>query len=178
MIDSEHFSIMKLIYGHNIDEIKKIYLTASGGPFLNFKVNELKKIKPRDALRHPKWKMGKKITIDSSTLKNKILELAEAQKLFNFPEKKLEIIIHENSLVQEIIKLNNGLTKFIYHDTSMTIPLANAIFDDKLNIENFYKKDRWKNNNFSDLIFKKVDKKIFPMIKLKIGLMNIHQHQL
>ncbi len=166
-IDSEHFSIMKLIYGHNINEIKKVYLTASGGPFLNYKVNQLRKIIPKDALKHPKWKMGKKVTIDSSTLMNKILELVEAQKLFNFPVKKLDILIHPNSLVHAIIQFKNGLTKFIYHDTSMIIPLANAIFDDKLNIEEFYKEERNKNDRFEDLIFKKVDKKIFPMIKLK-----------
>ncbi len=166
-IDSEHFSIMKLIYGHNINEIKKVYLTASGGPFLNFKVNQLRKIIPKDALKHPKWKMGKKVTIDSSTLMNKILELVEAQKFFNFPVKKLDILIHPNSLVHAIIQFKNGLTKFIYHDTSMIIPLANAIFDDKLNIEEFYKEERNKNDRFEDLIFKKVDKKIFPMIKLK-----------
>ena len=93
-IDSEHFSISKLIENHNIDEIKKIYITASGGPFLNYNYQKLKKIKAKDALKHPKWKMGKKITIDSSTLMNKILEIVEAQKLFNVPENKIEIIIH------------------------------------------------------------------------------------
>ena len=96
-IDSEHYSILKLIKDCKIDEIKKIYLTASGGPFLNYKPYQFKKIKPKDALRHPKWKMGKKITIDSSTLMNKILELIEAQKLFNIPRKKLDIIIHPDS---------------------------------------------------------------------------------
>ena len=81
-VDSEHFSIMKLLENHNIKDIKKIYLTASGGPFLNYKFSKLKKIKPSDAVKHPKWKMGKKISIDSASLMNKILELIEAQKIF------------------------------------------------------------------------------------------------
>ena len=165
-VDSEHYSIFKLIENLNQNEIEKIYLTASGGPFLNYKKKELLKISPKDALKHPKWKMGQKITIDSSTLMNKILELIEAQKLFNIPNNKLEIIIHPNSLVHAIVKKKNGLITFIYHDTSMIIPLANAIFDGKLDIKEFYKIDR-KNDQLENLVFKKVDKKIFPVIFLK-----------
>ena len=165
-VDSEHYSIFKLIENLNQNEIEKIYLTASGGPFLNYKKKELLKISPKDALKHPKWKMGQKITIDSSTLMNKILELIEAQKLFNIPNNKLEIIIHPNSLVHAIVKKKNGLITFIYHDTSMIIPLANAIFDGKLDIKEFYEIDR-KNDQLENLVFKKVDKKIFPVIFLK-----------
>ena len=91
-------------------------------------MNDLNKIKPSDALKHPRWKMGKKISIDSATLMNKIFELIEAQKLFNLPESKLEIVIHPESLVHAIVTFKNGLTKFVYHETSMIIPLANAIF--------------------------------------------------
>ena len=96
-IDSEHFSIQKLIENHSITRIKKIYITASGGPFLNYRLSQFKNIKPKDAIRHPKWKMGKKISVDSSTLMNKILELIEATKLFNIPINKLDILIHPNS---------------------------------------------------------------------------------
>ena len=165
-VDSEHYSIFKLIENLNQNEIEKIYLTASGGPFLDYKKKELRKISPKEALKHPKWKMGQKITIDSSTLMNKILELIEAQKLFNLPNNKLDIIIHPNSLVHAIVKKKNGLITFIYHDTSMIIPLANAIFDGKLNIKEFYKTDK-KNDKLENLVFKKVDKKIFPVIILK-----------
>ena len=163
-VDSEHFSIFKLLENHNIKEIKKIYITASGGPFLNYNPNQLKKIKPTEALKHPKWKMGKKISIDSSTLMNKILELIEAQKLFNLKIKNLDILIHPDSLVHAIVEFKNGLTKFIYHDTSMVIPLANAIFDGSLNIEKFYKT---KKKSINDLSFKKVNPKLFPIIKIK-----------
>ena len=165
-VDSEHYAIFKLIQNLNQNEIEKIFITASGGPFLYYKKHELRKISPKEALKHPKWKMGQKITIDSSTLMNKILELIEAQKLFNLPNEKLDIIIHPNSLVHAIVKKKNGLITFIYHDTSMIIPLANAIFDGKLNIKEFYKTDK-KNDKLENLVFKKVDKKIFPVIILK-----------
>ena len=164
-VDSEHFSISKLLDNIELDNIEKVYLTASGGPFLNLKLNKFKKIKPHHALKHPKWKMGKKISVDSSTLMNKILELIEAQKLFNIPSNKLDIVIHPNSLVHAIITLKNGLSKLIYHETSMVIPLANAIFDNKVNIKDFYKKKIEPFN--SNLNFSKVDKKKFPIINLK-----------
>ena len=168
-IDSEHFSISKLIENHKISEINKIYITASGGPFLNYNLNRFKKIKPKDALKHPKWKMGKKITIDSSTLMNKILELIEAQKLFNIPEHKLEIIIHPESLVHAIVEFKNGLTKFLYHQTSMKIPIANALFDSQINIKDFLNIKLRKNfkNKIDNLTFQTVNPKIFPIIKLK-----------
>ena len=166
-VDSEHYSILKLIENYKIDQIKKIYLTASGGPFLNYKPHQFKKIKPKDALRHPKWKMGKKITIDSSTLMNKILELIEAQKLFNIPSKKLDILIHPNSLVHAIVMFKNGLTKMLYHQTTMIIPIVNAIFDGKININDFYKPMIKNKDMIENISFRRVDPKIFPIIKLK-----------
>ena len=164
-VDSEHFSILKLIKNYKLSEINKVYLTASGGPFLNFKKNQLKDIKPKDALKHPTWKMGRKVSIDSATLVNKMLEIIEAQKIFNLPDDKLEILIHPESLVHAVIDFKNGLKKFIYHDTSMIIPLANAIFDENFNIEFFYNKKR--RASIESLRFKRVDKKIFPIIKIK-----------
>ncbi len=164
-IDSEHYSIKILLENHNLDEIDKIYITASGGPFLNYKAHQFKKIRPKDALKHPKWKMGKKISVDSSTLMNKILEVVEANKLFKIPLNKLEILIHPNSLVHAIVQLKNGLTKFIYHDTSMIIPLANAIFNGNIQIDEFYKNKKKK--VIENLIFRSVNPVIFPIIKMK-----------
>ena len=164
-IDSEHFSIYKLIEKENINSIKKIYITASGGPFLNYQRKNFKKIKPKDALKHPKWKMGNKISVDSSTLMNKIFEIAEAEKLFNIKNKKLEILIHPESLVHAIIEFKNGLKKFLYHETSMIIPLANAIFNEKLKIKSFLKSKN--KNQIKNLSFKKVDAKKFPLISIK-----------
>ena len=164
-IDSEHFSIFKLLEYEKKEEIKKIYITASGGPFLNYNKKQLQKIKPVDALKHPKWKMGKKISVDSSTLMNKILELSEAQKIFNFENQKLSIVIHPESLVHAIIELKNGLVKFIYHETSMIIPILNAIYEKNLDIDKFFKK---KNSQvLKNITFKNVNKQIFPVIKLK-----------
>tara|TARA_Y200000002_G_scaffold68632_1_gene53401 strand:- start:6292 stop:7461 length:1170 start_codon:yes stop_codon:yes gene_type:complete len=162
-VDSEHFSIFKLLDNCKKSEIKKIYLTASGGPFLNYNLAQLKKIKPKDALKHPKWRMGKKISIDSATLMNKILELIEAQKLFNIPMDKLDILIHPESLVHAILEFNNGLKKFIYHETSMIIPLANAIFDSKIDIDYFLKTRK----KIENLNFIEADKKNFPIIEIK-----------
>ena len=163
-VDSEHFAISELLKLHNLKEIEKIIITASGGPFLNLNKNKFKNIKPKDALNHPKWQMGKKISVDSATLINKILELIEAQKLFNIPEEKLKILIHPESLVHAIIKLKNGLIKFIYHETSMIIPLANAIFNNKIKINDFLKLNDKKKYLLS---FREVDKNIFPIIRIK-----------
>ena len=166
-VDSEHFSISQLLMSHSLNEIKKIYLTASGGPFLNYNFKKLKNVRPKDALQHPRWKMGKKISVDSATLMNKMLELIEAQKLFNIPNKQLDIIIHPQSLVHAIVELNNGLVKFIYHETSMIIPLVNAIFEGDLNINDFYKSKGKSKKNIDDLSFKKVNVKTFPVIQIK-----------
>ena len=173
-VDSEHFSISQLIKDIKMEDIEKIYLTASGGPFLNLKISQFKNINPRQALVHPKWKMGKKISIDSSTLMNKLLELVEAQKLFGIPGHKLDILIHPESLIHAIVKLKNGLSKFLYHETSMVIPLANAIFDGKLNINLFFKKKKDLNTKyFPNLIFKPPNQKIFPIIKI---IKRINEH--
>ena len=91
-IDSEHFSILKLLENHKIEDVKKIYLTASGGPFLNYKISKMKNIKPQQAIKHPKWKMGKKISIDSATLMNKMFEVIEAHKLFLLILKILKLL--------------------------------------------------------------------------------------
>ena len=166
-VDSEHFSIHELIKNHNLNEIKKVYLTASGGPFLNYSYNKLKKVKQREALNHPKWKMGKKISIDSSTLVNKILELIEAQKLFKIPSNKLEILIHPDSLVHAIIQFKNGLSKFLFHETSMIIPLSNAIFENNIDVSKFNLGKNRPSEFGKSIIFKKLDQKIFPIIKIK-----------
>ena len=164
-IDSEHFSIQELTKNYSNEDIDKIYITASGGPFLNFNINKFKNIKPKAALKHPKWKMGSKISIDSATLMNKVLEIIEAIRLFPFNFEKYEIIIHPQSLVHAIVKFNNGITKFLYHETDMSVPIANALFNFKLNLKknNLLK---IKNNSIQNLEFIHVDKKRFPAINL------------
>jgi len=165
-IDSEHFSISELSKKHTNNEIDKIYITASGGPFLKLHKNKFKYIKPKDAIKHPKWKMGKKISVDSATLMNKVLELTEALKLFPFDANKYEIIIHPQSLIHAIVKFKNGTTYFLYHLPDMKIPISNALFDGKFNYVKYFKKKI--KYNFSDQIleFFPVDKNKFPTLRL------------
>ena len=158
-IDSEHFSIQELLKENEKDNIDKIYITASGGPFFQKKINS--NIKPKQALNHPKWNMGKKISIDSATMMNKVFELIEARKLFPKYKKKINILIHPQSLVHAIINYKNGLSKFIYHEPNMIIPISNAILNNDVEIRNFIKLDE----NFSDdvnLKFYKISRKNFP----------------
>ena len=163
-LDSEHFSIWSLLKNENKGNIKKIYLTASGGPFLNKKLNSIKYVKPKHALNHPNWKMGKKISIDSATMMNKIFEVIEATKIFNLNKNKFQILIHPKSYIHAVVHFNSGLTKFLSHKTSMEIPIANAIFPKKLNF-------KIKNNDFdyeklNGLNFFLPNKKNFPLLEI------------
>ncbi len=163
-IDSEHFSVMELLKQENKQNIEKIYLTASGGPFLNYSKNKMKNIKPVQAIKHPKWKMGKKISVDSATMMNKIFEVIEAHKLFDIDLKKIEILIHPQSLVHAILKFKNGLHKYLYFEPDMSIPIGNALFGNSFD----YKVKAKKNYKYeSDLEFLDVKKSRFPAIKLK-----------
>ena len=161
-VDSEHFSIWYAIK-NNRNKIKKIFLTASGGPFINLPLNEFKKIKIKQALKHPNWKMGKKISIDSATLMNKIFELIEAKKIFNLDINKFKIIIHPKSYVHAIVHFNNGLVKFLAHETNMSIPIMNSLYENKAFQYNNKSLNISKLNNLN---FSKPNKKKFPVIKL------------
>ena len=162
-IDSEHFSIFSLLNNNNINKVEKIYITASGGPFINFPKNNFDKIKPKDALKHPNWKMGKKITIDSATLMNKVFEVIEAKNIFNLDYNKISILTHPKSYIHAIIKFNNGLTKFLAHDPDMKIPIYNSIY--LSNIKNI-KTHPLNLKVLNNLELKNVDTKKFPLIKL------------
>ena len=130
-IDSEHFSIWSMLNNSNVNKIEKIFITASGGPFLNKPIKKLRKINPKQAIKHPNWPMGKKISIDSATLANKVFEVIEAQRIFNIDKKKFQILIHPKSYIHAIIKFNNGLVKFLAHETNMKIPIFNSIYFNK-----------------------------------------------
>ena len=165
-IDSEHFSISELTKNISNDEIEKIYITASGGPFLNLNKNKFKDIKPKDAIKHPKWKMGKKISVDSATLMNKVLELTEAVKLFSFDSDKYEIVIHPQSLIHAIVKLKNGITYFLYHVPDMKIPISNALLEGKFDYSKYFKDKNLNNLSNQNLEFLPVDKKKFTTLNL------------
>ena len=162
-VDSEHFSIWYALKNYNNSDIDKIYLTASGGSLLNIPKSQFKKLKISKILKHPNWKMGKKITIDSSTMMNKVFEIIEAKKIFNLNYNQLGIIIHPKSYVHAIIKFNDGMIKIIAHDTTMEIPIFNSIYADKKKMIKTKKINIQKLNNLN---FKKVDYKKFPSVKL------------
>ena len=165
-IDSEHFSIYELTKNTKDEDIEKIYITGSGGPFLRIPLRKFKSVKAKDAIRHPNWQMGKKISVDSSTLMNKVLEVLEAYKLFPFSKNKYKIIIHPQSLVHAIVFFKNGQTKFLYHDTDMKIPIANALFNNRLDISKVINKKKNSLKDFLNLKFEPVDKKRFPIVTL------------
>jgi len=161
-VDSEHFSIWSLLNGKN-NNVEKIIITASGGPFLKLPISKFKKIKPQKAIKHPNWKMGSKISVDSATLINKVFEVIEAQRIFNIDLSKFKILIHPKSYVHAIIKFNNGLTKILVHDTDMKIPIFNSIYN-KTNIE--IKSSKLDLKILNNLNFSKVNSKKFPSIKI------------
>ncbi len=160
-VDSEHFSIWSLIKNSKEEIIDKIYITASGGPFLNLPISKFKDISPKKAMKHPRWSMGKKISVDSATLMNKVFEIIEAKKIFNLKYSQLKILIHPNSYVHAIIKFKNGLTKMLIHDTDMSIPIFNSIYNNKLNYFNYNNLNLKIINN---LKLSKVNKVKFPSV--------------
>jgi len=162
-VDSEHFSIMELTKNIKNEDVEEIIITASGGPFLKTPIKKFKKIKPKEAVKHPNWNMGKKISVDSANLMNKVFEVIEAQKLFNFDKIKYKVVIHPQSYVHSIIRFKNGLIKMILYNTDMQIPISNTIYNNK---NNFMKISNIKIKDLNNLQFQKVNSKIFPSIKL------------
>ncbi len=162
-VDSEHFSIFSLLDNKNINDIEKIYITASGGPFINLPKNQFNKIKISDALKHPNWSMGKKITIDSATLMNKVFEVIEAKNIFETNYKNIEILTHPKSYVHTIIKFKNGLTKILIHEPDMKIPIYNSVYYNK---KKNFKTDHLDLKNLNNLNLQPVKKKRFPLVRL------------
>ena len=162
-VDSEHFSLWYALKNVHTSSIEKIYLTASGGPLLKFSKLNQKNIKISQALKHPNWIMGKKISIDSCTMMNKVFEVIEAKHLFNIPYKKITILTHPNSYIHAIIKLKNGLIKIIAHDTTMKIPIFNTINSD---INGKVKSEDLNLNKLNQLELKNVNYKLFPVVKI------------
>ena len=162
-IDSEHFSIFSLLQSQNVRNIEKIYITASGGPFIDLPKSKFKKIKLSDALKHPNWSMGKKITIDSATLMNKVFEVIEAKNIFNLDYKKISILTHPRSYIHAIVKFKDGLAKILAHDPDMKIPIFNSLyFDENKN----YKSNTLNFNILNNLSLKKVNLLKFPLVKI------------
>jgi 1-deoxy-D-xylulose-5-phosphate reductoisomerase len=126
-IDSEHSAIFQSLLGHQREEIERLILTASGGPFLNLPAAKLHEVTVQDALRHPRWEMGKKITIDSASLMNKGLEVIEAHWLFDMPIEKIAVQIHPESVVHSMVEYRDGSVIAQMGITDMRVPISYAL---------------------------------------------------
>ena len=168
-VDSEHFSIWSLLDYNKKNNFEKVYITASGGPFRKLPLKKFKNITIMSALKHPNWSMGKKITIDSATMMNKVFEIIEAKKIFDLKYNQLNILIHPQSYLHAIVKFNNGLSKLLVHDTSMTIPIFNSIYPD---YEKKIKSNSLDIDILNNLNLVNVDANRFPVIKILNKLTN------
>jgi 1-deoxy-D-xylulose-5-phosphate reductoisomerase len=126
-LDSEHSAIWQCLRGEAREHAARIILTASGGPFRDFSIERMKNISPEDALRHPVWNMGAKITIDSSNLMNKGIECIEAMRLFDMPPDRVGALIHPSSQVHGIVEFNDGVMKLLFYRPDMRIPSLAAL---------------------------------------------------
>ena len=130
-IDSEHNAIFQCLSGENgTNDVKKIIITASGGPFLNSSILDLKNVTVAEALNHPNWNMGSKVTIDSATLVNKCLELIEARYLFDLDEKYFELVVHPQSIIHSIVTYIDGSSICQMSHPDMTVPIAHALSEE------------------------------------------------
>jgi 1-deoxy-D-xylulose-5-phosphate reductoisomerase len=162
-IDSEHSAIFQVLAGHRKDEIKRIILTASGGPFLDTPPEELKRVTPREALNHPQWRMGKKVTVDSASLMNKGLEVIEAHWLFGVPASRIEVHIHPQSIVHSMVEYIDGSVIAQMALPDMRGPIAYALsYPQRLDL-------RLPSLNLFEagpLSFQPVDRERFPALAL------------
>ena len=162
-VDSEHFSLWYALRNIKSEKIEQIFLTASGGPLYKVPIKKFNSVDIQQATNHPRWKMGKKISIDSATMMNKVYEAIEAKNIFDLPYEKIKILIHPNSYIHALIKFTNGLIKIIAHDTTMKIPIFNTIYLDN---EKKIKTQKIKIKTLNSLYFDEINLKKYPMIKL------------
>lgn len=162
-VDSEHSAIFQCLTGENNNTIEKIYLTASGGPFRGMSYDELKNVTKEQALLHPNWDMGNKITIDSATLMNKGLEVIEAKWLFNIEPEKIEVVVHPQSIIHSIVQFKDGSMKAQMGLPDMRLPIQYALSYPERIKSDF---PRFNFSDYPELTFEKPDLKIFRNIKL------------
>ena len=161
-VDSEHFSIWYALKGNKTSNIEKIFLTASGGPFIDLPLYKFSNVKINDATNHPRWKMGKKISVDSSTLMNKVFEVIEAKNIFDIQIKNIEILIHKTSYLHAIINFKDGFSKMITHETDMKIPIFNTVYDNK----KFPQKKKFNIKKINNLNLEKPNFNKFSMLNI------------
>jgi len=167
-VDSEHSAIFQCLVGEAYNPIEKIYLTASGGPFRGWTKEKLQNIKKEQALKHPNWEMGAKITIDSATLMNKGLEVIEAKWLFDLKAEQIEVVVHSQSVIHSAVQFEDGSIKAQLGIPDMKLPIQYALgFPERL-------KNTFKRFNFMDypnLTFEKPDAKTFRNLQLAYNAM-------
>lgn len=161
-IDSEHSALFYLLLNQKKENIEKLILTASGGPFLNKSLKEFKKITIEDTLNHPVWSMGNKITVDSATLMNKGFEIIEAHYLFQIPYEKLDVIIHPQSIIHSLIQTIDGEFYAQMSKPNMCHPILNAFSFPQMNKYPFEKLNLWEQKTLS---FQEPDFNKFPLLK-------------
>lgn len=162
-VDSEHSAIYQCLAGEGDNQIEKLILTASGGPFRGWELEELDKVSPEQALRHPNWCMGPKITIDSATLMNKGLEVIEAKWLFGVSPDQIEVVIHPESIIHSMVQFNDGSLKAQMGLPDMRLPIQYA-FTYPHRIESDF--ERFDFRKYSSLTFEQPDTKIFRNLAL------------
>lgn len=162
-VDSEHSAIFQSLQGNSQNKIRKIYLTASGGPFRKSSFEDLKKVTLEDALKHPNWSMGKKITIDSATMMNKGLELIEAKWLFDVDIEQIEILVHPQSIVHSMVEYEDGAVIAQLGEPDMKVPIQYALTYPNRVANSFPKIDFTKRNILG---FEKPDFKKFKCLEL------------
>lgn len=162
-VDSEHSAIFQCLQGENKEQIKKILLTASGGPFRGRKKEELRDVQVEDALKHPNWSMGRKITIDSATMVNKGLEMMEARWLFGVEPKDIQIVVQPKSIIHSMVEFVDGAVIAQLGTPDMKLPIQYALYyPDRRDLPG-ERLDFWKLN---EITFEKPDMENFPGLSL------------
>jgi 1-deoxy-D-xylulose-5-phosphate reductoisomerase len=169
-VDSEHSAIFQCLVGEFHNPIEKIYLTASGGPFRGFSYEQLKQVSLAQALKHPNWSMGAKITIDSATLMNKGLEVIEAKWLFNLKPEQIDVIVHPQSIVHSLVQFEDGSMKAQMGLPDMKLPIQFALtYPNRLKTEF----TRFNFMNYQNLTFEAPDRTVFKNLDLAFKVMNM-----
>ncbi|QOD38402.1 1-deoxy-D-xylulose-5-phosphate reductoisomerase [Candidatus Wolbachia massiliensis] len=166
-IDSEHNAIFQVLQNDD-KHVEKIVLTASGGPFLNYSLEQLKNVMVNQALSHPTWNMGKKISVDSATMMNKALEIIEAHNLFNISSNRIEAVVHPESIIHGIVVYKDGFNFAVLAETDMAIPISYALSWPERSALS-YKLGLTKQKK---LTFQEPDHKRFPALKLSMEVLN------
>lgn len=167
-VDSEHSAIFQCLQGNKRSQLKKIFLTASGGPFFGKTLEELKNIRPEDALKHPNWNMGNKVTIDSSTLMNKGLESMEAKWLFDLKPEQIDVVVHRQSIVHSAVMYNDNSVIAQLAEPDMQIPIQYALTYPDRYVSNV---DELSLFEYKALTFDKPDIETFKCLKLAFDAM-------